>query len=290
MQQVTSKTMTALQLQNKVERMRKNSGGNWPQLEAYMLSPEVASLPYAIRNYPFMTSSKIKDFIRCQFCYKAKFIDLVPDPTETETQKDHFLIGQAFDDLLTYGRKKFEERYEVVARRSDDHAKIQLTNSHGRLVEQMEKEFKAVPIFNYEPKKKLFFLEYGGFLLKVELDDFDKVIRDVKTCANVKTFDPAHYTIQSSLYQWVVEENIGKRLPVEYEIVDKYTYFSRSKAIRYTDQTLFTARGQILEALEEIKAAQETGIFASAQDQETLYDCAYYGYQGHGRPTAFTSF
>jgi hypothetical protein len=261
---------------------------DFAELEKLMLTPEVQSLSYAEKNHYFLTSSKIKEFLRCQFCYKAKYIDLIPDPTDTDIQKDHFLIGQAFDDLLTHGKEKFDEKYEVVSRRNDKAEKVQLTNTHARLVDQMEKEFKAVPIFNHKPIKKLFFWEYGGFLIKVELDDFDgEAIRDVKTCANIKTFEPAFYTIQAALYQLVVEECTDKRLPVEYEIVDKYTYFSRSKAVRYTDPTLFTARGQILEAMVEIKAAHDTGIFASAQLQETLYDCPFYGFREHGRPNQF---
>lgn len=269
-------------------RLARQLSGDLVALEKAWMSPAIASLPYAERNYPFMTSSKIKEFQRCQFCYKAKYVDLIPDPTETETQKDHFLVGQALDDLLTNGREKWDAKYEIVSRRRDDAEKVQLTNSHGRLVEQMINEFRAVPIFNQQPKKKLFFWNPGPFIVKVELDDFDgKAIRDVKSTANVKTFDPGMYTIQAALYQLVAEENTGERLPVEYEVVDKYTYFSRSMAVRYTDQTLFTARGEILKSIEEIKMAEDTGIYASAQRQEVLYDCPYYGYLGHGRPNQF---
>lgn len=271
---------------NKIEQLIAKK--DFVKLEKLLLTPEVMSLPYAERNRHFITSSKIKEFQRCQFCYKAKYIDLVPDPTETEFQKDHFLVGQAFDDLLTHGQDKFNEKYEVVARRNENSEKTQLTNTHSRLVAQMEKEFRAVPVFNQTPKKKIFFWDVAGFIIKVELDDFDgEVIRDIKTCANVKTFDPAAYIVQACLYQLVVEENTGKRPSVEYEVVDKYTYFSRSKPVRYTDETLIAERGRILLTLEEMRMAHDTGIFQSAQNQEILYDCPFYGLNGHGRPTQF---
>lgn len=243
---------------------------------------------YIEKNRGFITSSKIKEFMRCQKCYYYKYVAEIPDPTEQFAEKDHFLIGQALDDLITHGEEHFKANYETVARRTKESDKIQLTNTHTRTINALAKEFKENSMFTQNPKKLALEIDFEGFKLRGELDDFDKdkqLIKDIKTCANITTFNPDFYLIQMSFYQWLVEEKFGIKCDALLEVVDKYTYFSRSRAILYTKQTLEAHRGVILQALEQMKLAHDTGIYASAESQNVLYTCPYYGYEGHGRPT-----
>lgn len=243
---------------------------------------------YIEKNRNFITSSKIKEFMRCQRCYELKYELEVPDPTDAFREKDYFLIGQAVDDLATFGGEEFEKKYEEVARRSKKSDKIQLTGAQYAQVERLWDEFRSQPLYNSKPVKKIIEWEFSGLKLRAELDDFDKEkrqIRDIKTCANVSTFNPESYLLQMSFYQWLIEETAGIKCEAMLEVVDKYTYFSRSKPILYTKGTLDAHRGVILEALEDMKLAKEAGWYSPATSRNVLDTCSYY--YDHGRPKEF---
>ncbi len=303
---------------------------NYKDLEKFCISKQFQALPYVEKNRLFITGSKIKAFGECQLAYKYKYIDMIPERIEGE--KDYFVIGQAFDDLVTHGESAYIENYTVVKSRESNieaaieaqkekmaeaangprkkdgsplasatksieaakyrilalkelEKKTQLTRSMQKQISQMQEEFYAQGMFNHKPKKRVFFWKYNDRLVKVELDDFDgKMIRDVKTAASVMRFDPSFYEVQACLYHLVVEENTLNRLPVQYEIVDKFDHFSRSLLIEYTQDTLLYARGRILMAIDNLIAAEESGIFFETDDQEYKYKSGYYGYNGYGRP------
>ncbi len=273
------------------EKKKALSSGDYTALEEICLSPEFQALPYELKNFHFITSSKLKMFQQCPLAYKYKYIDLVPDITTED--KDHFLIGQAFDDRLTHGEVGFAKRYHVVARRSEKAQeeagnRTMLNPSHVEQIDMLYKEFCAQTLFNPKPEKKVFFWKYKTQLVKVELDDFDKEkkeIRDMKTARSVTNFDPDFYTLQFSLYHLVVEENLQERYRVIAEIVDKYAYFSRSRAIEYTQDTLLSARGSVMSLLEKLTEAESTGLYMQTPERDVAYSMFCYGHEGYGRPT-----
>lgn len=273
------------------EKKKALKSGDYSALEKICLSPEFQALPYEEKNYHFITSSKLKMFQQCPLAYKYKYIDLVPDITTED--KDHFLIGQAFDDRLTHGEVGFAQRYYIVKRRTDSAAleagnRTMLNPSHVEQIDMLYKEFCAQPLFNPKPQKKVFFWRYGEQLVKVELDDFDleaATIRDMKTARSVTAFDPAFYTLQFSLYHLVVEENTMIKCRVLAEIVDKYTYFSRSRPIEYTQDTLLSARGSVMSLLEKLTEAESTGLYMQTPERDVAYSMFCYGHEGYGRPT-----
>ncbi len=244
---------------------------------------------YIQRNRGFITSHKLQEFMRCQFCYAQKFINELPNPYEEDERKEAFLIGQAFDDLMTFP-DKFKEMYAVVSRRlgkSGD--KIELTNTQGELLEQMRKEFMLNDCFDKEPKKKVLECRIEDLNLRCELDNIDdkaQMFRDMKTSKNIVGFEPEMYIWQMAFYQLIHEELTNERYGAILEVVDKNKVISRSAAFMFAPQTLFSARGRILNALAKLKEAQATGIWLPAREQMELYNCPYYGYKGHGRPKA----
>lgn len=264
---------------------------DFKELREYFETEEYRNLPYLVRNSGFITSHKLLDFMRCQFCYAQKYINLRPDPTEGDN--DAFLVGGAFDERLTYGETAYKNSYEVVARRSKEATKKQLTQLQGSLIDQMRNEFLEQKMFNPNPKKQIEFCKLGGFILKAELDDIDtknRIIVDMKTCANITNFNPQNYLHQMSFYQLVIEEALGVRCSANLEVVDKYAHFSRSGLFHFSEISLFANRGALLTVLDEMKSAHESGIFQPATRQEVLYECPYYGLKtnsqpyGHGRP------
>lgn len=276
----------------KILQEQAHATSDFTALKEYCQTEEYKSLPYVMRNRGFITSHKMQEFMRCQWCYAQKYINLVPDPTEGDNEA--FIIGQAIDDRLTEGEAFYQERYEVVARRSKESQKKQLTNTQGKLIEQMREEFLANKLFNPKPKKKIAFCLLGGFILKAELDDFsdeERMIKDVKTVANITTFNPQSYLHQMSFYQLVIEESEGLKCTASLEVIDKYGPFSRSALYHFTAETLFSNRGSLIEIIEKMRSAHDSGIFLPANDQAILYGCPYYGLRtnacpdGHGRPT-----
>lgn len=255
------------------------------------------SQDYIAKTRGFVTSHKLKEFKRCQICYKYRYIDEIPCPAEEDMdEKDAFVIGQAFDDLVTDGEESFNQAYTIVARRSKDTTEgpTQLTQGMGTMLRKMAEEYRAQSLFNPNPKKKTLELTLGGMPLRAELDDFDlekAMIRDVKTCASVTDFNPDSYVWQMSFYQLLVEEIHGVKCEAMLMVVDKPTPahpLSRSYPVIYTKATLEAERGAILEALDKLKEAEITGVFSEPHSlgmdaQMEMWRCPYYGYNGHGR-------
>lgn len=280
-------------LQNRY--LESESEKNWIELEAFYGTPEYKALPYLIRNRGFITAHKLAEFKRCSWCFSQKYIYEIPDPSE-DVENEAFILGQAVDDFLTEGTEVFHKKYEVVIRRSTKMAiltgKIQLTQGQWESIQQMILEFKQQYLFDSTPKKKIILFkgtgDLAGMVLKAELDDINelqRMIKDVKTCANIKTFSPSYYLLQATFYNLLVELKFAENYEVMLEIVDKNRAVSRSMALIYTRPTLQSQRGYLLGELIRANKAIYTGIFSEAEDQDVLYDCPYYGYQGHGRPT-----
>jgi hypothetical protein len=264
---------------------------DYTELNKVYATREYKNLSYMERNHGLVTSHKLQDFIRCQWCYAQKYINGVQDPTEDESSKEALTIGLALDDRLTEGEKLYKEKYEVVARRCKESAKIQLTQRMGEQVDLMTSEFKASPLFNQNPIKKIVLAKYGTLIMKIELDDFiqDKnLIIDVKSTANILTFNPQFYAFQMGFYAYVMELALDLKCHAMLEVVDK-GIISRSGAWWFDHAILREQRGPIVDALENLQQSQDTGIFMPAQEQEVLWGCPYYGLKtnqfplGHGR-------
>ncbi len=291
------------------------------------------SNPYLEKNRGFLTSSKLKEFLRCAKCYYWKYELELPDPLAEFEEKDYFVIGQAVDDRLTHGEEYYKNKYMVVDRRMDYEEakkdaeakiekglgmlnkdgsqsatgfkmvneaeeklellekvkdKVQLTPAFAEQVEMIVNEFRANPIFYQKPTKKILQFEYAQVKFRCELDDFNtekSLIVDLKTCANLMTFNPEFYTFQMSFYSWALEEVEGLKYEALLEVLDKYKYFSRSRGYLFTRGTLEANRGQILAAIEKYKEAKDLGLWVSDASDNMLLTCPYYGHEGHGRPT-----
>lgn len=246
-------------------------------------------MTYIEKNRGFLTSSKLKEFKRCAKCYYWKYEEEVPDPLAEFEDKDHFVIGQALDDRLTHGDDYYKANYAVVARRmGKTEGATEITKGTHEQVEMLYQEFRANNLFRQQPKKKILIFEYAGFKFKAELDDFDderNLIVDVKTCANLTTFNPDFYKFQMAFYAWALREVEGRQCEAMLEVVDKYKYFARSRAIHYTHYTLESHMGDIITTIDKYKRCKELGVWISEANDDELLHCPYYGYKGHGRAT-----
>ena len=260
---------------------------DFTELEKFFETPEYKALPYIVRNEGFVTSHKLKEFKRCAFCFGKKYIEKIPSRLDGLEDKDALVVGQAFDDYITEGKETFDQKYEAVARRTGKSEKKEITKGMAETVDRLAEEFKQNPLFAQSYKKKIMFTEFAGLILKIEMDGFDEngVIRDVKTCANITKFDPKFYVFQAAFYHFVVEEVTGLKCDVLLDVVDKHDGFARSARWDYSRATLEAERGDIILTLEKMKEAMEINFFLPSNDQAVLFECEYYGIEGHGRPT-----
>lgn len=252
-------------------------------LQDFYNTAEYKALPYIVRNSGFISSHKLKDFMRCQFCYAQKYINEVRPLNEDVS--DALTVGQALDDLLTEGMSYFKGKYEEVARRTKDAVKVQLTKLQWRQVMDMYTEFQANKLFNRTPKKKIVLLRWNTLILKIELDDFDQekaVIRDIKSATNLQTFNPANYLHQQAFYAFVISRTFNLKCPAVLEVVDKCSP-SKSAAFIFPYEKLEAYFEVIEQALGELELANKTGIFTEPEDQVLLWGCEFYGYKNHGR-------
>lgn len=84
-------------------------------------------MSYVQRNHWYITASKLKCFIKNPAEYYVKFVKMI----ELESQKRHFIIWTAFDDLVTFWNDRWIEKYYI-----DD----------GLLVDELKAELIARPL------------------------------------------------------------------------------------------------------------------------------------------------
>lgn len=239
---------------------------------------------YIVRNKDYITSHKLKEFIRCPFCFKKKHIDLVPSPRQ-ETP-EYFVVGQAFDDYMTYGEGMYTNKYEVVARRGGESDKQQLTKLQGDTINALVRAYGINPFFSPSIKKKVLEGEIFDIKVRGELDHFiedENIIVDIKTTANLAKFDPMSYVYQMSFYCLLIEELEGKKCTARLYVCEKDVDIPKSLCFEFTQETLMEGRRTVLQDIIRYKEAIGNDHFPQTNDQYTLLTtCEYYGVDGHG--------
>jgi len=239
---------------------------------------------YITKNKGYLTSHKLKEFIRCPFCFKKKHIDVMPSPRQ-ETL-DYFVIGQAFDDYMTYGEDAYKNKYEVVTRRGGESEKQQLTKLQGDTINALARAYGMNPFFSPSIKKKVLEGEIFDLQVRGELDHFieeENIIVDIKTTANLAKFDPMSYIYQMSFYHLLMEEIEGKKCTARLYVCEKDVSIPKSLCFEFTQDTLMEGRKTVLHDIVKYKEALENDYFPQTTDQNTLLTtCEYYGVDGHG--------
>ena len=242
---------------------------------------------YILRNRPFLTAHKLKCFKENPFfAYLAYEKEEVMDFEEPEA----FVIGQAVDDYLTHGKKSFEDKYEIVSRRKDESEKIQLTNGQGKTVLNAAAEYETRHFFPKKPvKQNIVFLLLGKIPCKIELDhlEFGSHFGDVKTTANIETFDPLkwEYDFLMSFYYSGILELYNEKLPGHLYVLDKNASQCRSDCFVFRVETLSAWQPRILELIKEYVQCQVSGIWpfrldlnSSKEDRVKFFRSQFYSH------------
>jgi len=235
-------------------------------LLSFMETPEYASIPYFQKNRRFVTSTKLKAYEKCQLFARYEYVDGIETAYD---DNDAFVMGIAFDQLKTNGKEFFETVYQILApreKRAEESTKIQLTNSMGTILTQMDVESSLHPLFPLNPKKEnLIWLAYGKIPCKAEIDcterrDGTKIIGDFKTTRNIATFEAMGYSLQMGMYFGAYLETRMEKREADLFVVDKHDW-ARSHVWTLTIPTLEAEQGRVNNLISAWAESEETGIF-----------------------------
>lgn len=261
----------------------------WDEQEilAFMQTPEYRNMPYETRNKPFITSHKLLELERCPYFAKLKYVECLPPPVDTDYEP--FVIGTAVDDAITYGMEAFNDRYAAVARRTEkagkeNEGKILLTNGMDRTIRSAIGEYQTRHFFPQTPSKTNVLWQSFDLPCKAELDHFDLekgIIGDIKTTANIETFDPWNYRFQMAFYVLGVEKRHDIKANAELYVVDKNSDYSRSHKWVFKYETLQMEFGRIMRLMEQWKECQDSGRWPmvdldTEQGRRALWSSEYY--------------
>lgn len=271
------------------------------QIEALLDSFDYQVLPYAIRNAPFVTAHKLLRYKENPIFAHYLYNRLIPSCKDNESKFD---VGTALDRRLTYGDKDYQARFIVKNRPSadmqeeaDKNHQIILSESEGKTVDRCTEEYRSRHFFTPRPMKKNVLCIINGLPCKAELDHYDAdacMFEDVKSTANINTFNYHWYTIQCIFYYLLLTREAEKMMEETlYEtfrrtlygalnVVDKNSAFSRSHKFVFTNGTLQAGVPEVMDLLKAWKDSVDSGIwpnrldFANPEDLKTFFDSEIY--------------
>jgi hypothetical protein len=231
----------------------------------------------------YITHSMIKDFLeKGEYYYYLKHIKKVKEPFFS---KDYFDFGTAVDKFFDGGWALFDKMVHIVSKRTGNvpFGEVELTNSNGEKVKVCIGEMENQPLmryFNHGQKQAILQVEdYRGCKLKGKLDNInveEGFISDVKTTANIDTFEPLNYAMQLSMYGMMAEMIYGKPFKLVLLVVDKYEDYPRSEIYEFTDETRAMAIEKVNSALDLIKDRMEYNTWALPNSRSEIFKTALY--------------
>ncbi len=203
-------------------------------------------------NKEYMSVSQYKEFNKCEACAMAQIKGIYEKPKTSA-----LFLGSFVDELLT-GTKKSQikfiaENIDELFQKSSKYNKVEEKNRIAFVTENFKDLFEAdnkpyaeivqavetVARVKKQPlmmehlsgkHQKIMTGEIAGVPFKIKMDSYhpDKMIVDFKYMASLRSpnmFEPMvkywGYDIQGAIYQEIVRQNTGKRLPFYLNIATK---------------------------------------------------------------------
>ena len=179
-------------------------------------------------NREYLSASQLKAFMRCEASAMAEL-----NGKREETESQALFLGSLVDELLTGSKKSKAKFFE------DNQTKLYKKN--GEPYADVAKALNAVDIVKKQPlmmkylsgkKQKIMTGEIEGVKFKIKMDSYQpgEFIADLKYLASLRSpnlFDNVvkywGYDVSMAIYQEIVYQNTGQRLPVYLVIVTKET-------------------------------------------------------------------
>lgn len=179
-------------------------------------------------NREYLSASQLKSFMKCEAAAMAE-LNGECEPSESQA----LFLGSLVDELLTGTKKSKEKFFE------DNHTK--LFKKNGEPYADVAKALNAVEVVKKQPlmmkylsgkKQKIMTGKIEGVEFKIKMDSYKpcEFIADLKYLASLRPpnlFDNVvkywGYDVSMAIYQEIVYQNTGERLPVYLVIVTKET-------------------------------------------------------------------
>ena len=179
-------------------------------------------------------STEIKDFLKCEACALAK----INGEWEEETSKA-MLVSSYIDAVISDEGVEFEQQNpEIFTKGGNLKAEYRLAED---VLEQMQKDEMFMKYISGE-NQVIMTGEISGVPIKIKIDSFhkSKCIVDLKCVANfdliwddvlkqkINFIEYYDYLTQAALYQEIVYQNTGERLPFIIAAATKEKYSQRA--------------------------------------------------------------
>jgi hypothetical protein len=169
-------------------------------------------------NKQYFSVSQFKDFCKCEAMALAKI-----NGTYEQPKSKALLLGSLVDELLT-GDKESQDKFFIEN-------KDELFKKNGEPYADVARAFETAALIEKQPLMKehlsgehqvVMIGKIAGVPFKIKMDSYhpDKMIVDLKYMSSLRSpnmFDSMvkywGYDIQGAIYQEVVRQNTGKRLP-----------------------------------------------------------------------------
>lgn len=217
-------------------------------------------------NRKYLSASQLKAFMKCE---AAAMAELNGELEESESQA--LFLGSLVDELLTGTKRSKEKFFE------DNHSKLYKKN--GEPYADVAKALNAVEVVKKQPlmmkylsgrKQKIMTGTIEGVEFKIKMDSYKpgEFIADLKYLASLRSpnlFDNVvkywGYDVSMAIYQEIVYQNTGERLPVYLVIVTKETV-PRVKVAEIKQWNLDDALEIVKKSLPRIVAIKKGEIIA----------------------------
>lgn len=185
-------------------------------------------------SFKYTGSSEIKDFLKCEECALKKL-----NGEWIEEKPKAMLVSSYIDSVISGELKEFKEEHpEIFLKNGDLKADYKLAD---KVIEQMKSD-KMFMKYLKGKHQKIMTGKISGVPVKIKIDSYhkDKCIVDLKCMANldliwneetkkrenfIQYYD---YILQGALYQEIVRQNTGKKLPFIIAVATKEEYSQRA--------------------------------------------------------------
>lgn len=204
---------------------------------------------YSIKmNEIYMSYSQFKDFLKCPACAMAK----IKGEWEDE-YTDSLLVGSYVDSWLDGELDKFKEQHPEIfnSRNGELKSNFKQADELCEVIKNDEYLFKMLK----GKRQKIMTGIIAGVPFKIKIDSLHddmivdgKVLKDCEDCwidGKYPFYMANRYDIQGAVYQTIVQQNVGKKLPFILGIVTKEKVPDK-RLIKIQDSVLEDAKNEII--------------------------------------------
>lgn len=199
-------------------------------------------------NNEYMSYSQFKDFLKCPAYAMAKLKGEWQDENT-----DSLLVGSYVDSWLDGNLNKFREEHPEIynTRTGELKASFKQAEELCKIIEQDKFMYKLLK----GKRQKIMTGYIAGVPFKVKIDSLHddmivdgKVLKDCEDCwidGKYPFYMANRYDLQGIIYQTIVQQNIGKKLPFILGIVTKEKVPDK-RLIKIQDSVLEDAKNEVV--------------------------------------------